>query len=84
MKDNYIPFVNNDDFFAEELFKKNIGKIVTLYMSYPNYQETKSFKGIIEGVGKDFVIISDPSNGKWYILIIPYLNYAEFDEEVNK
>ena len=87
MNSNSLPFIGNNSSistYAEDLFKNNIGKLISLYMSFPNKDESTKFKGILESVGKDFVLISDPSNGKWYMLIIPYLNYVEFEEEVNK
>ena len=81
-----IPFVKNNSYldYAAELFKRNIGKIVTLHMSFPNDKEEKTFKGIIELIGNDFIIISEPSTGKWYLILIPYLNYAEFEESIDK
>ena len=83
-ENNRIPFTkNNNLIFAESTFKKNIGKIVSLHMSFPNDKDEKLLKGILEVVGNDFVIISEPSTGKWFFILIPYLNYAEFEEAID-
>lgn len=82
--------VQSNSMFQEnisfDLFKKNIGKLGTFYMSFPSSNEVaeKSFKGVLESFGKDYILISDPTSGKWYMLVSVYLNYIEFEEEVNK
>ena len=54
-------------------------------MSFPDSNEwrDKTFKGIIEEAGKDHLIISDPLNGNWYLILMIYLNYVEFEEKMN-
>ena len=29
------------------------------------------------------LIISDPTTGKWYLILMIYLNYVEFEEKIN-
>ena len=43
----------------------------------------KIFTGIIEQAGRDHIILSDPNTGKWYMLLMIYLDYVEFDERIN-
>ena len=54
-------------------------------MSYPDSEQyrDKVFTGIIEQSGRDHIIISEPSTGRWYLLLIIYLDYVEFDEQIN-
>ncbi len=55
------------------------------YMAFPDSIEwrDKVFTGIIEQAGKDHIIISNPQDGKWYLLLLIYLNYVEFEERIN-
>ena len=43
----------------------------------------KVFEGVIEEAGKDHLIMSNPANGKWQLILLIYLNYVEFDEPIN-
>ena len=71
--------------YAEGVFRRNIGKKVSVYFSYPDSVEwrDKVFTGIIEAAGRDHIVMSDPSNGKWYLIKMIYFDYAEFDEPIN-
>lgn len=71
--------------FIENVLRVNQGKLATLYFSFPDSVEwrDKIFTGIIEAAGRDHVIISDPKTGKWYLLLMIYLNYVEFEEKIN-
>lgn len=71
--------------YVENILRLNRGKLATLYFSYPDSVEwrDKTYTGIIEAAGRDHIIVSDPKNGKWYLLLMIYLNYVEFDEKIN-
>jgi spore germination protein Q len=71
--------------YVENILRINKGKMAKLYFSYPDSVEwrDKIFEGIVEQAGRDHVILSDPKTGKWYVLLIIYLNYAVFDEPIN-
>lgn len=71
--------------YIENILRLNKGKMVHLYMSFPDSTEwrDKVFSGILEEAGKDHIVISDPSSGKWYLLLLIYLNYVVFDERIN-
>ena len=71
--------------YVENILRLNRGKLATLYFSYPDSVEwrDKTYTGIIEAAGRDHIIISDPKNGKWYLLLMIYLNYVEFEEKIN-
>lgn len=68
------------------LLKRNVGKLGTFYFTFPESvdKRDKEFKGVLEDIGNDYILISDSSNGKWYMFMIYFLNYIEFDEEINK
>ncbi len=80
----------NDDLpmeqsYIENILRLNKGKKVNVYMSYSDSVEwrDKMYTGIIEQAGRDHLIISDPSTGKWYLLLMIYLDYIEFNEKIN-
>jgi spore germination protein Q len=71
--------------YIENILRLNKGKLARLYFSYPDSVEwrDKVFTGIIEEAGRDHIVISDPNTGKWYLLLIIYLNYVEFEEPIS-
>lgn len=83
------PTINNnleeEQSYIENILRLNKGKLGKFYMSFSDSVDwrDKVFTGIIEQSGRDHIIISDPSTGKWYLLLIIYLDYVEFDEKIN-
>ena len=71
--------------YIENILRLNKGKLATFYMSFPDSVEwrDKTFTGIIEAAGRDHIIVSDPKSGRWYLLLMIYLNYVDFDEKIN-
>jgi len=71
--------------YVENILRMNKGKLATLYFSYPDSVDCrdKTYKGIIEAAGRDHIIISDPNTGRWYLLLMIYLNYVDFDEKID-
>lgn len=71
--------------YIENIIRLNKGKLGYFHMSFPDSVEwrDKVFSGIIEQSGRDHIIINDPKTGKWYMLLLIYLNYVEFDEKIN-
>lgn len=67
-----------------KILKLNRGKFAKIFVSFTDSNEwhDKIFEGIIEQVGRDHIIISDPKTGKWTLISIIYMNYLEFDEEM--
>lgn len=70
--------------YIENILRHNKGKKVKAYVSFPDAQEWKDkvFEGTIEQAGRDHLIISDPKNGHWYLILMIYLDYVEFDEQI--
>ncbi|MBO8156580.1 MAG: spore coat protein GerQ [Bacillaceae bacterium] len=73
-----------EESYIENILRLNRGKRATVYMTFENNQQwnAKVFKGIIEAAGKDHLVISDPQTGKRYLLLMIYLDYVVFDEEL--
>ena len=78
----YMP---NEESFIENVLRINKGKRVLIYQTFPNSDEwkDKTFTGIIERCGKDHIILSDPNTGGWYMLLMKYIDFIKFDEEIN-
>lgn len=70
--------------YIENILRLNKGKQATIYMTYERGSSlgTQAYKGIIEAAGRDHVIISEPATGKRYLLLMIYLDYVEFPEEI--
>lgn len=67
--------------YIENILRLNRGKHATVYMTIEH--ETKTFRGIVEAAGRDHIIISDPESGRRYLLLMVYLDYVVFDEEID-
>lgn len=70
--------------YIENILRHNKGKKVKAYVSFPDANEWKDkiFEGIIEQAGRDHLIIRDTQNGQWYLILMIYLDYVEFDERI--
>ncbi len=73
---------NND--YAEELLNKNLGKVLKVYMSFSDSIEWRDriFEGTLEAWGRDFFLLNDKKNNKWYMVWTIYIDFIEFSEEV--
>lgn len=71
--------------YIENILRLNKGKKITAYVSFPDSVEwkDKKFNEIVEQAGRDHLIISDPNTGKWFLILMIYLDYVEFDERIN-
>ena len=78
----YIP---DEQSYIENILRVNKGKRVSVYQSFADAGEWKDriFTGIIEQSGRDHIILSDPTTGNWYLLLMIYVNFIEFDEPIN-
>ncbi|MBT2687356.1 spore coat protein GerQ [Bacillus sp. ISL-47] len=70
--------------YVENILRLNKGKLATVYTTFENNTEwnAKIFKGIIEAAGRDHLILSDPQTGTRYLILMIYLDYVTFDEEI--
>lgn len=74
-----------EESYIENILRLNLGKRATVYMTFENNSEwnAKVFKGRIEAAGRDHIILSDPSTGMRYLLLMVNLDYITFDEPLN-
>ena len=80
-----FPDLPMEQSYIENILRLNKGKKATVYMSFSdsiNYRD-KIFTGVIEQAGRDHIILSDPETGKWYLLLMIYLDYVEFNDKIN-
>ncbi len=82
IQQEYIP---DEQSYIENILRVNKGKRVSVYQSFADSGEWKDriFTGIIEQSGRDHIILSDPTTGNWYLLLMIYVNFIKFDEEIN-
>lgn len=73
-----------EESYIENILRLNLGKSATIYMTFENNKEwnAKIFKGVLEAAGRDHIVVSDPSSGKRYLLMMINLDYVTFDEEL--
>lgn len=74
-----------EESYIENILRLNKGKQVEIYTSYPDATDWHDyvFKGLIEQSGHDHIILSDPSTGNWYLVLMIYVNYIKFNEKIN-
>ena len=72
---NYLPNIPNYHNYVEEFLKKNIGKEIEAHVSFCDSIDWRDsiFRGILDSVGKDFIVIRD--NNKKYVIWSIYLDY---------
>lgn len=72
----------NED--LKQLLTKEIGKIVTVYMTYENNTQwnAKVFKGVIESANCTAFVLADPMTGIRYVLLYSTLDYLTCDEPI--
>jgi spore germination protein Q len=75
---------SQEESYVENILRMNLGKVATIYMTFENNSEwnAKIFKGLLEAAGRDHIIISDPTTGRRYLLLMVNLDYITFDEPV--
>ena len=76
---------NQEEKYIENILKINLGKKAKVYITIPGSKDTqdKIFEGIIEQVGKDHIVVSNPTTGEWSLVLIPYITFISFDEKIN-
>ena len=68
--------------YIENILRLNRGKQVTVYMTFES-REQVTFRGRVEAAGRDHIILSDPKTNRRYLLLMIYLDYVVFNEEIN-
>ncbi|WP_394234349.1 spore coat protein GerQ [Niallia oryzisoli] len=80
-----FPGPTMQESFIENILRFNKGKIGTFYFTYQGNSKWNAmvYRGRVETAGRDHIIISDPSSGKRYLLMMANLDWVEFDEQIN-
>lgn len=72
--------------YIEDILRLNRGKMATIYMTFQSGGQgamNKSFTGVVEAAGRDHIILSDPNTGHRYLLLMVYVDYIEFPQDIN-
>lgn len=74
-----------EESFIENILRFNKGKVGTFYFTYQGNSKWNAmvYQGRVETAGRDHIIISDPSSGKRYLLMMANLDWVEFGEQIN-
>lgn len=75
---------NMEQSYIENILRNNIGKKVRVHTSFSDSVEWRDrvFTGIIEHAGRDNLVLNDVENNKHYLILMIYVDFFEFDEEV--
>ena len=71
--------------YIENILRMNRGKKARFHITVPGSVkwQDRVFEGIIEQSGKDHIIVSNPTTGEWYLVLMIYLDFVTFDEPIN-
>ena len=89
-RDSSSPKINNkyelvsEQSYIENILRNNIGKKIKAHCSFSDAVSWRDrvFSGIIEHAGRDKLVINDIDNNKYYLILMIYLDFVEFDEEI--
>ena len=75
---------NMEQSYIENILRNNIGKKVRVHASFSDSVEWRDrvFVGIIERAGRDNLIINDIDNGRYYLILMIYVDFVEFNEKI--
>lgn len=68
--------------YIENILRLNRGKLATVHMTFEGSNQ-RTFTGIIEAAGRDHIILSEEGTGRRVLLLMVYLDYVTFNEEIN-
>lgn len=84
MPNNYQTDYPMEQSYIENIIRNNIGKKVRVHTSFSDSVEWRDrvFTGIIEHAGRDNLVLNDVENNKHYLILMIYVDFFEFDEEI--
>jgi len=70
--------------YIENILRNNAGKKVRVHASFADSNEWRDrvFVGIIEHAGRDNLVLRDIDNDVYYLILMIYIDFFEFDEEI--
>lgn len=77
--------IMEEQFYIENILKSNKGKLAKVHITIPGSIEwqDKTFEGIIEQIGRDYLIISNPNTLENELIPMIYIVYITFPETIN-
>lgn len=77
--------LDEEQSYIENILRLNKGKKAKFHVTVPGSEkwQDRVFDGIIEQAGRDHLIVSNPSTGEWYLILMIYLDFVTFEETVN-
>ena len=80
-----IANLSSEQSYIENILRLNKGKKAKFHVTVPGSEkwQDRVFDGIIEQAGRDHLIVSNPSTGEWYLILMIYLDFVTFEETVN-
>lgn len=77
--------VSAEQSYVENILRLNRGKKAKFHITVPGSIEWQDrvFEGIVEQAGRDHIIVSNPTTGEWYLILMIYLDFVTFDESIN-
>lgn len=71
--------------YIENILRMNKGKKAKFHITVPGSAQWQDrvFDGIIEQAGRDHIIVSNPTTGEWYLILMIYLDFVTFEESIN-
>ncbi|MDQ0417663.1 spore germination protein Q [Croceifilum oryzae] len=69
-------------YYSEDLLQKNIGKTVTVYLTFENNKQwnARQVTGKLREVGRDFILVKDRQTGKDQMYLNINVDYIVFDD----
>lgn len=89
MNSNFNLYQNNMNdsniLFAEDILSKNKGIYLKIYMSFTDSKEwcDRIFEGYLESWGRDYILLFDKKNHKHYMVWNLYIDFIEFNDQLN-
>ncbi|WP_080872300.1 spore coat protein GerQ [Oceanobacillus timonensis] len=74
--------LTNQQSYIENILRLNRGKLGTFYLTFEG-QEPTAFRGYLEEAGRDHILIREENSNRRFLLLMVYLDYVLFDEEIN-
>ena len=80
-----LPNLTAEQSYIENILRLNKGKKARFHITVPGSSEWQDrvFDGIIEQAGRDHIIVSNPTTGEWYLILMIYLDFVTFEEPIN-
>ena len=80
-----VPNLTAEQSYIENILRMNKGKKARFHITVPGSAEWQDrvFDGIIEQAGRDHIIVSNPTTGEWYLILMIYLDFVTFEEPIN-